>query len=522
MNPSSSSRQKLFLMALYLAGIIHWILFICLTVPPSGKERDLPGMLRSPASMVKIPSFSFDRGWFIDDNWLIYEKVLTVLKEGIRTGTVPYHVPGFANYGVMSPSTDSPVGDRLFALPDGWPVSPQILLLPVLSLPAFIILNWLFLYTLGFIGCLLIRRRYQLGTIPFTFLFLLFNCNGFATAHMTIRAPDDLGYFLTPFLILLILRASEIDLKEITAQRRVGLWMGLVLAAIWYQGAAHPFIEWVTFLLFWGLFSWRYWRVALYGFASAFSLCAVRLLPAVLNWGLTPRPHVRIAGTFGYGSLDRYVDALVVAHPYVGGDSWGLFDAYVSLWGLFALIYLVLWGPFKGSSWVRFRSARSLWVPTALVLLLTFRGLKRFILPDVLPLFNAETTTSRYMLIPLTLAIVVAAINLQGAVEKYGQSKKLRGLMLGGLGITALLLLNHSLMWRLWIAATKSVPWTNQFPVPQIRNDFSDALYVGSVRVGLAISLISFVMVVGLLVKLRGRQPVSLVLPTSGKELAQA
>ena len=94
--------------------------------------------------------------------------------------------------------------------------------------------------------------------------------------------------------------------------------------------------------------------------------------------------------------------------------------------------------------------------------------------------------------------------------------------MLGGLGITALSLLNHSLMWRLWIAATKSVPWTNQFPVPQIRNDFSDALYVGSVRVGLAISLISFVMVVGLLVKLRGRQPVSLVLPTSGKELAQA
>jgi len=481
------------------------MLFITLAAPPSGKDRDLVGMLRSPATLVKVPSFSFDRGWFIDDNWLIYEKVLTVLKEGIRTGTMPYHVPGFFNYGVMSPATAPPVGDRLFALPDGWPISPQVLLLAVLSVPAFILLNWLLLYTLGFIGCLQIRRRYRLGPLAFSFLFLLFNCNGWATAHMAIRAPDDLGYFLIPFLVLFFLRASEVDLRDTASQQRIGLCLGLVLAAIWLQGAAHPFIEWVTFLLFWGILNWRYWRVTFLGLLSAFSICAVRLIPAALNWGLTPRPHVHIAGTFGYGSLDRYAEALVVARPYLGGDSWGLFDAYVSLFGLFALVYLALWGPFKGSSWVRLRPGKSLWVPAALILLLTFRGLKRFILPDFLPLFNAETTTSRYILIPLTLAIVAAAINLQGVVEKFKRSKKMMALMTGGLAGIGLLLLHHSLMWRLWIAATRSVPWAAQFPAAQIGNNFSDAFYVGAVRAGWVISITSLGIVAGGLLK---REPV--------------
>lgn len=501
MTPAQRSRQWVFLTALYLAGVLHWMLFITLTVPPSGKDRDLIGMLRSPAALVKVPSFSFDRGWFIDDNWLIYEKVLTVLKEGIQTGTMPYHVPGFFNYGVMSPTTDPPVGDRLFALPDGWPISPQVLFLSVLSVPAFILLNWLLLYTLGFIGCLQIRRRYQLGPLAFSFLFLLFNCNGWATAHMAIRAPDDLGYFLSPFLVLFFLQASETEPRDAASQQRIGLCLGLALAAIWLQGAAHPFIEWVTFLLFWGILNWRFWRVTLIGCASAFSICAIRLLPAALNWGLTPRPHIRISGTYGYGSLDHYAEALAVARPYVAGDSWGLFDAYVSLFGLFALVYLALWGSFKGSSWVRLRSWKSLWVPAAVILLLTFRGLKRFILPDFLPLFNAETTTSRYLLIPLTLAIVASAINLQGVVEKFKRSKKAQALMAGGLAGIALLLLNHSLMWRLWIAAAESVPWTAQFPAARIGNDFSDAFYVGAVRAGWGVSLISLGVVAGGLLK---------------------
>jgi len=236
-------------------------------------------------------------------------------------------------------------------------------------------------------------------------------------------------------------------------------------------------------LLFAGVVAWT----------VAFSMCAVRLLPAAVTWGAAKRYHLSNPGVFGFWAFDDYINGLAVAHSVIPNQDWTLYDYYVSIFGLAALAYLALWAPWKGASWRRFRGWPGLWVATGLTALCSFRRLKDLFVPPWVPLFNAEAWTSRYMLIPFTLLIVIAAINAQGAVERHWASAKMRWLMLGGMAVTTVSLLNHSRLWRIWVVAAQDWGWKypERHTIAQVVNNPADTLYILSVHVGIAISIVA-------------------------------
>ncbi len=484
-------RAQAWLATLFLFGIVHWLGFIYMTVPPSGQERQLVRLMRAPHVLFQRPTFSWQEGWFINDSWFIQLNILHVLQEAVRTRTMPYHVDGLARYQ-MVPTHEPPIGNRLLGMPSHLPWSPQVLLLSVLEVPEYLVLNWLLWYAVGFYGCLLIRRRYSLGLIAFTFLFLLVHLNGWITSGMTIRMGENHGYFLFPYLVLLFLRTGELRADDRGQHLRLGVGIGLTLGAMLLQGSAHPFIQWVTFLLVWGMCNPRLWRVTLLSGLMAGLASAASLLPAVVTWGLTPRHAAFNAYIQGYWAPDDYVNALAVAHRYVPSQDWGLYDMYVGIIGLIALVSTGLWGPFFRASWLRVRPRlATIVIPSLILVALSFRRMRHMLLPDWLPLFNAEVYTSRYIVIPFVFWIIVASINFQGVVERYWSEKKNRWAIVGGLIVTALSLLNHSRLWRLWYAVSVAPSWSPQgIPQPHLANDPSDGLYIFSCRVGLAISIV--------------------------------
>ena len=493
-----SKRAWFFLGALYLLGVAHWIFFFYF-VYPEGGDRTLFHMVSSPAAL-------FESHIFTAHDWYREIKYQTVIHEAVRTGTLPFHMPEFSKL-VFS------ARDRFLATPI-WPMSPQILLHYLLDPYPFSVVNLLLLYSVGFYGCLLLRNGYNLSFSSFVFLFLLFNFNGHFVEKIAVQGSTQTGYFFMPYLLYAIFRASEVESGCHRDRLRWGIILGLVLAAILYQGSLHLFVECVTLVLIWGVVNPQLWAASLGSLLTAFLAGAVRLLPAAVSYGVQANPHA--ANIVGYGQPDMLIEALVMIRTHLSPPAfaWWEFSLYVSLVGLVMMLYFGLWGPFMSFPWVRFRGWRVMAVPCAVIALLSVRDWKAYIIPNWIPLLNAESVTARYMIIPLLVVVVIAAINFQGFVDKYWGLRKVRYALLASLAVIAGFLFNHSRMWRMHkvqfefdrvmaLGLFGEKPDPTWLIVPRIVNDYTDSWYITSFWVGLVISCVAFVVVIGLLLRER-------------------
>src|SRR5881394_318516 len=152
----------LYVAMLYLAGAAHWGLFL-----GGGSMR------------------------FSHEDWVVAYSYYTIVHEAVGAGVLPYH---------SSAPLDNRGSDRFMGLPNT-PLSPQFLLLGRVGFPWFVVINGLLLYTVSALGCLALRREHRLGWIPFTFLFLIFNFNGFITAHLSAGQTAFFGYFFLPWVL---------------------------------------------------------------------------------------------------------------------------------------------------------------------------------------------------------------------------------------------------------------------------------------------------------------------------------
>ena len=167
------------LAALFFVGILHWGLFF--------QFGDLP---------------------FVgNDTWPQEKYYYSVLRASLTERVIPYYVSparrDTRNVTFRGPSTEArpgnPKNGDLFYETDTettyifvqlkwqpWDrhsvkflgilettLSPQVALLPLVGLGKFVLVNTWIMYSLGFLGCLLLRKRYQLSLLPFIFLFLL-------------------------------------------------------------------------------------------------------------------------------------------------------------------------------------------------------------------------------------------------------------------------------------------------------------------------------------------------------------
>jgi hypothetical protein len=136
-SPRTKWAAGFLLAGLFLGGLLHWGIFLDWT------------------------NNKFD----IQDWHIHVGPYLDFLTKALRSGQFPM----YADSPYMIPGEYLSRQNR--------PFSPQILLLYFVEPATYVLLNvWLF-YSIGFVGLLLIRKKYNLSFISFFAIFLLLNLN---------------------------------------------------------------------------------------------------------------------------------------------------------------------------------------------------------------------------------------------------------------------------------------------------------------------------------------------------------
>ena len=228
----------------------------------------------------------YDVGQIVD--WL------RLLQVAVTTQELPLYMAQHMNR-YWTRYQDNRVGELLYWAHPMTPLLPQALLLTVLPLGQTIAATVLWFYLLGAAGVAAIVRRYRLGPIPAVLLLVLLLGNGFLVSKLTVWWSWE-SMFLLPWVIFFTFRAVE---GERSAQSALGL--GLVFAAIVYQGYLHTL---AMFVLFLGLLAicvpWCAWWVGqVYAWTGV--LGAAKILPIL--WMYPPEPRNTMPGFFSVAEL---------------------------------------------------------------------------------------------------------------------------------------------------------------------------------------------------------------------------
>jgi hypothetical protein len=405
---SSKSMRRLVvvgaLLFLYLAGAGHWYRFL--------NRGDL----------------AFNVG-----DWGKEHVYYSILQEALSEGRIPFHLSRWAQYT-----------NRFLANPEV-NLSPQIALLPFMSIGSFILCNTLIMYTIGFIGCLLLRRRFQLSLLPFTLLLLVFNFNGHIVSHIAVGHYMWSGYFFLPLFMLLLF-----DLADGRVDSRTWLKLAFVLFAIILQGSFHIFNWCIIFLVLFALANREHIKTIAAAIGGAFLLSAFRIIPAAMTFGDRAHPW-----TAGFPSPRHMLEALTVIRPITyqaPSDVWPYpwrwpeYDTYIGVVGLLLLLTLGVAMRFSKRPELERMKFPALDLPLALMALLSLNYFYNIF--AWLPLFHSERVTSRFLIIPLLFVALLAAIRLEKLLL-CNKSVKLRIILCAALLRMAFAFYDHSITWRL-------------------------------------------------------------------------
>jgi hypothetical protein len=325
---------------------------------------------------------------------------------------------------------------------------PTIYLLKFLSVEDFFITQLIVAYSLGFLGCLWFKKKYQWSLVSFVAFFLLFNFNGHITSHLAVGHWSWIAYFLLPFFVGWVLSLVEGD-----ASGSRPIKLTLVLFGILLFGGLHPFVWCLLFLLLLGLFQKRYWKPILIGVALALVFSTYRILPAVITfWGYNNRFFS------GFPSISVFWKALV----YVQGQEnmitldfgkhdtapWWEVDHYIGIIGLAAIAYFGLFLRWKkGSDW-NVNDHRILNGPILILTVFSFYKIYGWISILPIPLITVERVSSRFFIIPLLFLLVFSCIWMQAMFNRSSPGWRAMLLAMAGIFCEGYLLLGHSQFWQ--------------------------------------------------------------------------
>jgi len=410
---------------------------------------------------------------------------LQFLQTAIREGQLPLHISDSETLHFETV--------RYLAVADVF-ISPQYLLLKWLSLPTFSLVNVGLLYTLGFAGLLVLWRKLRLSPISFTALFLLFNFNGNILAHYSVGHATWGGYFLFPWVAWLVFRLLDGDHSW-----RWTTLMAVLLFGIWLQGSYHQFL-WVLILLAGiGIFVPRtFWTVIKTGLIT-FLVCAFRILPCILAYSSYKQTFIN-----GYPSLlaiwnnlvnlPNPADALFFVNPGLGGGvgEWEL----ASFIGLIGGLFLIYFGVYRG---LLHRQAkyRQLIAPLGAILLLSLGPVFKILLALPIPLVQGERVSSRIFSVVLAFGLILAAERFQRWLDNPPQKLAFLSGCSIALALIGVELWQDFLIWR--VSNRLQDFWIYFDPAKwYVNNNYSDTLYIALVLGGLAISIVTILILCGL------------------------
>jgi hypothetical protein len=364
---------------------------------------------------------------------------LDFIRDALQSGQLPLHMKYEEFEGQESPLRR--LTDRFLSMPDVL-ATPQTLLLMRFGILVFVFVDLFIQYTIGTVGLLLFRQKYNLSLLAFTILFLLFQFNGYIQSHYGVGHITWAGYFLFPLFIALLIQFVEGEQNWTWVAKVAFLLFYMVLA-----GSEHHFIWIMIFLGVFALvcFDKIGWILAAGLFAGLLS--AFRLLPPVLivqnvqSWGIN-------AMAPGYPTTLDVLRSMTVLVPpatrnfVATGIDWlrhWEFDIYVGLVGTAFILYFGL------MCWLmdreRFPAFQKLFLPTLVVFLLTIGNMYAVVRALPLPFFEGERVPSRMIGLPLAVIILITAVYFQSWLDE----KRVPRPLILALGLAMLILLGNDL-----------------------------------------------------------------------------
>ena len=469
----------------------------------------LDALFRGPGELLSSYQVWFGRGWLtalyvfglivwafflnfgrIDwgvQDWIWEYRYTRVLEQAMATGRLPLHIEPALVYGL----------NRFLAIPDV-PLAPQILALRYLDQGTSFLINLLVMFTVGYTGCLLLRRHFQLSLVAFTVLTVLVSFNGFITAHLGIGHTFFTGYFYFPLLIYLVLRFLEAEVSRVWP-----VWVGLVLFGMELQGSMHMLAFSLLFLALVAVFDARARAKVAAGIGVGLVFNLYRIAPAALALApnvTTPYP--------GYVSVGDLLHSMIVLVPPSAAQrglpiGWWELDLYVGVVGVLVLaffgIYKTWWRPSQETA--RFR-------PLGYVLLILVTiSIGYFYMPaqwPSLPLLRLLHVPSRFMAVPLLVVAALAAVEMQRWFRAYDFGNRLRAVFLLLMAYLIHDLVAHARIWRVALVgqAFPSVPYEAAYQIVSLE----DPLYVGVLAISSLVSLGGLLVAIGVILKARPRR----------------
>jgi hypothetical protein len=452
------------LVVMFAGGLLHWLLF-----------------------------FHYGNISFKAHDWQKEYTYYAIIQEAVKTGTMPYHV-AMAFHGT----------NRFLALPET-NLSPQILLLPLMTVGRFVIVNMALLYSAGFVGCLLIMRRYGLSILAFTPLFLLFNLNGHLTSQIGVGHSMWGAYLLLPFFFLFMLEIAEGKSTQTTPIK-----MAFLLFFILLQGGLHIYVWALTFLVLFLIFNRSSLKPA--GLSIIFSalLSAFRILPAAFS--LADRKEKFI---WSYPTLRDLVDSLITIRQETperllpwGTVGWWEYDVYIGIIGLAFILWFGVVSRFRKSPGFEHHKYEGFDLPLLIMGMLSLSYFHAFLTRIPFPLLRSERVATRFIVLPLILLTILASIRFNDFLRRTKQTIKFKIAAIVGVALMTLGFVDQSFLWSVVRLERVFGSRTVDLSVPDIIH-IEDGSYKSLLLVSSVISAASIVLLLYLALRYRGSKGLS-------------
>jgi len=445
---------------MFSVGIIFWINFL---------NYGKPGLNFGDWSDINIPRLMF-------------------LQQAIRLHVFPWHM----SYTPALHGTN-----RFFSLPDVI-TSPQIFLLAFIRVRHFIFFDILFYYTIATFSMIWIKKLLNLSLAAIWFFFFLFNFNGYLLAHYSVGHFTWASHFLFPLFFLLMIRFSQGAKGWRWVAATAFLMFYIVLA-----GGEHQFVWLLIFMALMIPAHWKRtgWLVAAMLFAGLLS--AVRLLPPVMelerfSWASSAIPA-------GYPSVMSLVQSMAQLvspandpGPLFRFGYWE-FNLFVGIIGALFIFYfgLVKWiinldtsGEFSGFI-----------LPVMGMVVISLSDYFSLVKAIPFPLFSGERVSARIIDVPFVFLLIVAVYYFQKWLNERRHALPFY------VGITGLFfwmvhdLYINSDLWSLDMMGLLFAPTELDFSQMNLVSNHPDPAYFNVFYLGLAITLLSMVILLFLSVR---------------------
>lgn len=479
---------------MYILGLIHWVLFM----------------------RWGNPSYeTFD--------WVCIHQWLDVFRQAFLQHKIPYH----ASYYLEEYVTGTYLwGNRFFATPY-LIASPQVLLLSLMEVKSFMLVQLLFIYSIGFLGICLWIKKLDLSPSASCFLLAAGCFNGSIVSRIGVGLVQLTGYMLLPLYFWFLYQFIEHAHADRRIKTIVAIQYALFLFFVLLQGSNHNFMQMVVVGLIVMLFYPPTWLYYVGSLILTAVLCSYLIWPNFFygtyfrqtdrdlfcGYGIqSGASGIHLVNATGLFAKACAAPVNIVHHiwqsltfPYTAAfDATWAFNLYIGYLGVLIVVLgcVAAFLKFRSSIWIKIKKEYLFVFPAFVVAILAIHCIARYLFSffqKIIPLPAIDRLPSRLMLYPFTLILIFTSLGWDDLFKKF--SVNIRSLIKGiVLFVFIIFLLVHSYGWSVhqtemnYIRPAPTGPFSTLWPVKTVIYDRAgDLTYKYTVILSYSVTLLAVI-----------------------------